>query len=659
MRNFVFLLTTLVVLPAGAFEKRALGFEDFFQAERIGHLAVSPDGTRALFRVQQAQIEDNGYTAGIFMIDLERGAMTRMTPVGEACGSPAWRPDGEAFAYTCGGRLFVKTLDGAAARLVTETEASGPVFSPDGDWLLFVSTVSVREEADHSGKVIDELFFRQWNAWVDDHRQHVFITRADGKGEPRDLTPGDANSPPLDLGSGQDYSFSPDGKKVVVVKNTEEMVAASTNNDIFEVDLETGEETRITTHEGGDAEPVYSPDGRWIAYWSMARPGFEADRHLLHLYDRKTGRIRALDHQGDHDAGDLEWSPDSKSIYYTTREEGARAIYRIGIDGGNERLADTYTHGNLELGGNRLVFTRESTTRPAEIYTMPLDGGEARRVTDLNGDWLAEIEMNDWEPFWYETTNGARVQGFVIRPPFFDEGERYPMTFLIHGGPQGMWSNNWHYRWNAQMFAARGNAVVLINPHGSKGYGQAFCDAVTRDWGGQPFEDLMKGLEVAIARFPFIDPERVSAAGASYGGYMINWIAGQKDHPFKALVSHNGIFNLVSMAFATEELWFTEWEMGGTYTANPDLYEKWSPHRLAGNFHAPMLVIHSEKDYRVPINQGIELFTAHQRQGITSRWLYFPDEDHFVSKPKNARMWWRTVYDWIETHGNKGKPSGS
>ncbi|MDJ0839537.1 MAG: S9 family peptidase [Acidobacteriota bacterium] len=659
MSRFCLLLACFLVLPLSAAEKRALTFEDFFTMKRISNPSLSPDGSAVLFRVRQADIESNKLNGAVYMADLKTGDIKLMA---DNAGSPVWRPDGGAIAYIHGGQIYINELDGSVSRQVTDVEAgaSGPRFSPDGKWLLFVSTVSTKPPADHSGKLIENLLFRQWNSWVDGHRNHVFMIAADGSGEPRDLTPGDFDSPPLSLGSSHDYTFSPDGKKVAFVKNTDEMVAASTNNDIFEVDLATGKETRITTRRGGDTEPHYSPDGRYIAYVSMERPGFEADQKVIHLYDRKTGKHRPLKHQPDHSAGGLVWTPDSKTLYYVTRFQGARSIFKIGIDGGVERITKDLTDSNLSLAAGKLAFLRQSTTMPGEIFVMDLKTNELKQVTDLNGDKLAQFEMNDWEPFWFDSPNGAKVQGFLIRPPFFEEGRKYPMTFLIHGGPQGMWGNLWHFRWNAQMFAAEGNAVVMINPHGSKGYGQKFCDAVTRDWGGLPYQDLMKGLEVALERYPFIDGDRLSAAGASYGGYMINWIAAQEEHPFKAFVSHNGVFNMPSMAFATEELWFTEWEFGGTYMENPELYEKWSPHRLAKNFDTPMLVVHSEKDYRVPINQGIELFTAHRRQGIPTQWLYFPDEDHFVGKPHNARMWWRTVHGFINKHGNKSKKaSGS
>lgn len=652
---FLAALTLLLSIHALAGEKRAMTFEDMFTMKRISHLSVSPDGTKVLYRIRQANVDGNSYHSGIYMTDMDSGQTRRMTPEGKNAGSPAWHPEGNAFMYTSGGQVHLKYTDGSAPRQITAHPdgAGAPRFSKDGSMILFTTTIKTdKEEADHSGFLIDDLLYRQWNEWRVGLRNQVFMVKTADSNQPGvNLTPGDFDSPPLDLGSSHDYTFSPDGKEVAFVKNTDDMPAASTNNDIFVVDLSTKEERRITTNRGRDAEPHYSPDGRYIAYVAMRRPGFEADQHVLHLYDRESGKHKELSGDFKWDTDNLVWAPDSKSIYFLSNVEGAKSIFNITLKGKTKRLTNTYTDKNLSMdaNGKYLVFTREATHAPAEIYRMDLKTKEIKQITFANKDVLAELDMTPWEDFWFKSENGADVQGFMIKPPGFEEGKKYPMMYLIHGGPQGMWGNLFHYRWNAQMFAAPGNVVVLVNPHGSKGYGQKFCDAVSRDWGGLPYRDLMKGLDVALEKYPFIDGERLSAAGASYGGYMINWIAGQK-HPFKALISHNGVFNMPSMAFATEELWFSEWEFGGTYYDNPELYEKWSPHHHVSKFSAPMLVIHSEKDFRVPINQGIELFTAHRRRGIETNWLYFPDEDHFVGKPKNARMWWRTVLGWADKH---------
>ena len=655
----IFLCLVVIGSCMGLFagEKRALTFEDMFTMKRISNLSVNPAGTHALFAVKQADIETNGSENSIWMVDLASGQLKQMV---EGGGMPVWRPDGKAFIYTSAGQVWFKALDGSIARQVTAAEggAWSPRFSPDGKQILFASSVFVGEEKDHSGRLMDGLLVRQWNSWVDEHRNHVFMVSADADRHPgKDLTPGMWDAPPLDLGSAHDFTFSPDGKEVAYVSNHDEMVAISTNNDIFVVNPHDGKSHKITKSKGGDAEPHYSPDGRHIAFTGMPRAGFEADQHIINLYDRTSGQITQLTHK--YDAGNLVWSPDSKGMYFVSQVEGARSLFHIDLNSKVTRLTDTYYDGSLSIdkAGKTLVFLREATHMPAEVHVMDLATRKIRQVTFLNQPVLDELVMNPWEEFWFDSPNGDKVQGFMTKPPFFEEGKKYPMTFLIHGGPQGMWGNNFHYRWNNQMFAAPGHVVIAINPHGSKGYGQKFCDAVTKDWGGLPYEDLMKGLDVALERYPFIDADRMGAAGASYGGYMIAWIA-THDNPFKALVCHNGVYNLPAMYGSTEELWFPEWEFGGSYYEHPELYEKWSPHRRAGNLKTPTLVVHSELDYRVPLTQGIEFYTALQRQGVPSQWLYFPDEDHFVTKPRNARMWWKTVYNWLGNHTKPKKPAG-
>lgn len=636
---------------AQAGEKRAMTFEDMFTMTRVSQLVLSPEGDRALCRIQKADIDTNKMHSRIYLVDLATGQLKAMTPAGESHSSPAWHPNGQAYAYSAGGKIFVKALDGSAPYQVTEESGSGAVFSPDGKAIVFIGSVQVADYGDHSGKVIDELMYRHWNAWTDDERTHLFMAENMPNAESRDLTPDASWVPPISLGTAHDYAFSPDGKELAYVTNPDEVVATSTNNDVFVLDLATNTHRAITTNQGGDAGPVYSPNGRYIAYESMARAGFEADQSVIWIYDRKAQTAKQLSTEFTYSAHELVWAPDSKSVVFTAQVWGSKSVYQMDLNGKTKRLTKGFTDSSpaLSADGKKLYFLRQATHMPSEIFSLDMKSDKVTQLTFFNRDALAQLDMNPWEEFTFSSPNGDLVQGFVIKPPGFDESKKYPMIYLIHGGPQGMWSNQFHYRWNAQMFAAPGYVAVMVNPHGSKGYGQPFCDAVSKDWGGLPYEDLMKGLEVACEQFPFIDCERMGAAGASYGGYMVNWIA-VHDHPFKAFVSHNGVYNMPSMYGATEELWFPEWEFGGTYYENPELYEKWSPHRLAKNLKTPMLVVHSELDFRVPLNQGTELFTALQRQGVTSRWLYFPDEDHFVGTPKNARMWWSTVLGWMDTH---------
>jgi dipeptidyl aminopeptidase/acylaminoacyl peptidase len=638
--------------------QRALTFEDMFSMRRLGATAQSPQGTHMLFEVAQAHVSENKMSQQIFLLDLNKGTAFPVTALSDNASEPAWHPDGQSFFFVKDGQIFQKFLNGRPEQQITTLSggAWGPKVAPDGSFLLFCSTVSTLPEKPyaHSGLLIDRLMFRHWNRWVFGERTHLFLQDLNKpEAEPVDLTPGEVDVPPLALGSAHDYDISPDSKEIVYVKNTDPVVAISTNNDIFVMNLGTREERRISISKGCDQEPHYSPDGQYIAYTSMAREGFEADRTVVTLFHRKNQTTTALSIQHDRSASDLAWHPSSQSLLYTAMDRGAQPLFSIDLKGNTLALTENAVDASPQFSpdGKTIYFRRQRSTMPWELFQLQ-HNQPVKQLTQLNTERLKEIEMNPWESFWFDSENGARVQGFVIKPPFFDASRTYPMIYLIHGGPQGMWSNDFHYRWNSQLFAAPGYVVVLVNPHGSKGYGQAFCDAVSKDWGGLPYSDLMRGLDAALTEFPFIDGSRLGAAGASYGGFMINWILGHTDR-FSALVSHNGVFNQSSMAGATEELWFPLWEFGGSYYDHPEGYEQWSPHHFVNQFKTPTLVVHSEKDYRVPVNQGIELFTALQRRKVPSQWLYFPDEDHFVRKPLNAKLWWETVHHWFDKYLDK------
>ncbi len=409
---------------------------------------------------------------------------------------------------------------------------------------------------------------------------------------------------------------------------------------------------RITDNPGNDSQPLYSPDGKYIAYLQMARAGFEADQKQLILYDRSSGKRTHLTGQFDYSLNEVLWSPDSKIIYFNADDKSNESIFRLTVATRRIEtvLGKGYNHDlRMQAGGTSLIFSRESIGRPVEVCRIDADGKNLKQITAVNESRLGQLEMNPKEDFWFEGAGGTKVHGFLVKPPAFDASRKYPMIFLIHGGPQGQWGDQFHYRWNAQMFASRGYVAVLINPRGSTGYGQHFTDEISREWGGKPYEDLMLGLDYVLKTYPFVDGKRLAAAGASYGGYMINWIEGHTDR-FRCLVSHDGVFNPKSMYGTTEELWFPEWELGGTPYKNPELYEKWSPMAFVNQFKTPMLVVHGQMDFRLDVSEGFQLFTALQRLGIKSKMLYFPDEGHFVTKPANAELWYKTVLDWIDAN---------
>jgi dipeptidyl aminopeptidase/acylaminoacyl peptidase len=516
----------------------------------------------------------------------------------------------------------------------------------------------------------------------------------------RDLTPGDHDVPPFSLGGQDQYQFSPEGKEIAFTSNLDEVEATSTNSDVFTLSLESPVATpwnMTAENKGSDSTPMYSPDGRWIAIRSQFRAGYESDRFRLRLIDRDkwTRSIRSscrdkngkacgigdyttnLTEDFDRWVDSVVWSPDAKRIYFTAENEGEAPIYGISVDkdpkfgGPGVRLVEHGFNGDLAVatlqdGSRRLIIQRSSVRYPNELFVRPIGipgfempeppsgdidtthmAGPKAQLTHLNDTVLSQVQMQPVEPFWFTGAEKAKVEGFILKPPEFDPAKKYPVKFLIHGGPQGAWGDDWSFRWNPNLFAANGYVVVMINFHGSTGYGQKFIDDINGDWGGRPFQDLMLGLDYAEQNFPYIDKNRECALGASYGGYMANWILGHSAR-FKCIVSHDGMFNSESAWGTTEELWFNEWEYKGTPWTNRELYRKWSPMLAAPNFKTPTLVVHGQLDYRLDVSEGFQLFTTLQRLHVPSRMLYFPDEGHWVLKPRNAQLWYKTVNDWVD-----------
>jgi len=654
-------------------QTKTLQFEDFFCVARVDAPAISADGQMLAFTVKNASLSDNTSTTQIWISDRAGTNIRQITKTPGSRSNPVFSPDGKYLYFlnkqSGSMQIWRIELKSEKSEQVTDLygDIDGFVLSPGGSQLLLARRVPadcpdescIEKEAEQKknnpvkARLIDQLMYRHWNEWLEGKYNHLFLYRQDNKNI-EDLTPGAYHTPPIALGSSHDYTFSPDGNEICYVSNHDKMLAASTNNDIFIYSLSGGRTTKISPGSGNDNNPHYSPDGKYIAYCSMERAGFESDRSRLMLYDRQTERIRELTPDFTLSVGEILWSPDGKEIYFTAEERGNISIYKAALSSAriNTVLKGHDLKGIGFLDEHTLVFAGQSTQRPYELFTYNLDSAQLKALTRFNDEFLAQFDLPAYEEFWFSGANGDSVQGFIMKPPHFQKGEKYPAVHMIHGGPQGMWSNEWHFRWNYQMFAAPGYAVYYINFHGSSGYGQPFTDSITRHWGDLPYEDLVKGTEYVLKHYDFIDPERLAAAGASYGGFMINWIAGH-ENPYQCLISHDGTYEQVSMWGATEELWFPEWEFGGLPWQKGTDYEKWSPSRLAGNFKTPLLVIHSEHDYRVPYTQGLQLFTALQRQGVPSRLLFFPDEDHFVQKPLNAQLWWKTVYDWLARYLKK------
>ena len=663
----------VIVLAAVAAQASAdvLTIDAFVRMIRCTDPQVSPDGKRVAFVASVPDMEKNGSSTDIWLMPVKGGEPKRLTASDGADYSPRWSPDGKriAFVSTRGGSAQIWSIPVAGGEAVQVTDIStgahGPVWSPDGKLIAFYSFVypecgtdscnaaveAEREEDPVSAKVIDHLLYRHWNTWKDGKRNHLFVVDAQG-GEARDLTPGvDADFPPFPWGGSHDYAFSPDGGEICCVSRNAEVEAISTNTDIFSIDLETGERRLMTENDAADESPSYSPDGRYLAYRMQRVPGFEADRWRLVLLDRASGERRVVTEDFDRWVMDYCWSPDAKKIYFASSDNGHQALYSIELAKGRIRkLLGTADNGSLQVtsDGKRIVFGRSSFDFPHSIWSIETDGDDLTRLSHFNEDVLSGIEMKSAEDVRYEGAEGAEIQAFLVKPPGFDPEKIYPAIMMIHGGPQSAFMDHWYTNWNMQTFAAQGYVLFIPNFHGSNGFGQEFVNAISEDWGGKCYVDIMKGLDY-LAALPYVDGERIGAAGASYGGYMVNWIAGHTDR-FAALVSMAGAFNLISKYGVTEELWFPEWDFGGTPYDNIEGYERWSPHRFASNFETPTLVVHGELDFRVPIGEGLQMFTALQRQGVPSKLLYFPDEGHWVQKPHNNKFYYEQFIDWMDRY---------
>ena len=669
-RLFLSILVLALALPALAQAKHPFTFDDMMKLKRVGEPVVSPDGKWVIFSVVDVDLEANTKTPHIWIVPTA-GGQEREIIADQDADRPRWAPDGKRFAFLStkegGSQIWLADFDGAAGgvaglRKLTSiaTEAGGELWSPDGKNILFTSDVYPEcdgapeaetacnaknlkqlEQSKVKALIFDRLLYRHWNAYKEGKRSHIFVTDACvGTAEggcphmipPRDLTPGDYDAPVFSLGGQDDYAFSPDGQEICYSSNHDKNAAASTNNDLWIVPVNGGNAKNITAdNPASDSSPLYSPDGRYIAYRAQQRPGYESDRFRLMLYDRKTGEKKNLTENFDRWVGSFTWSPNSSRIYFSTENEGKAPIFSLLVATGKRVEVPTLimaTQDDMVIApnGEDMYFTNNSLEEPNAIYRIllcPSGCGDPPppppgKLTHLNDALLSQVEMSTLESFWFTGANGDKVQGFLVKPPKFDVGKKYPVKFLIHGGPQGAWGDDWSYRWNPELFAANGYVVIMINFHGSTGYGQKFIDAINGDWGGAPYEDLMKGLDYAEKTYPFIDKNRECALGASYGGYAINWILGHTDR-FKCLVSHDGMFNAESAWGTTEELWFNNWEFKGTPYDNRALYQKWSPHQYAKNFKTPTLVIHGQRDYRLDVSEGFQLFTTLQMLGQSRR----------------------------------------
>ncbi len=670
---FSILLVAFFVFAANA--QPTFTFDDLVNMKRVGDPQLSPDGKKIAYTVGVVDKAANKTLTQIYTMSPDGSDVKQLTNDTKSSSSPRWSPDGKMIAYTTGGQIWTMEDDGDDKEQITKisTGAGNPVWSPDGKMIAFNSDVYPECESDEcnktedakaenskvQAKVTERLLFRHWNEWRDRKRTHVFVVSSNG-GVAKQITNGDWDSPPYGAASGVDYAFSPDSKEIAFIRNPDKVEATSTNSDIYIISMSGGNARNITVNNRGyDASPVYTSDGKYILFRSQATEGFEADRWRIMRFNRQTNETVELTRGFDLQVDEMTVSPDGKLIYFTAGERGNAPIFSVPLEPDfRQRIAThvktVYKYGfnsnlNVTPDGQNFIFIKNSMTSPNEIYSHKVGSESAIMLKPSNTPWaLSEPEELEWKG-----AMNANVHGFLLKPANFDASKKYPLLVLIHGGPQGAWNNNWGYRWNPQIFANRGYIVFMPNPRGSTGYGQKFVNEVSADWGGRAYNDIMNGVAEVLRKHKYIDANRIGAAGGSYGGYMVNWILGHNNDPrakFKALISHAGIYNLESMAMATEEQWFTDWEFKGLPYQNPVNYKKWSPHLFAKNFKTPTLVIHGELDYRVPIGEGLQLYTALQRQNVPSKLVYFPDEGHWILKPQNSEFWYGQVSDWLDKH---------
>jgi len=708
-------------------------FEDMMQMKRLGETAVSPEGKWLAYSVTTVDLAANTKTAELWLQALAGGDPIKLAVAQPGDSGPQFSVDGKRILFLSsrdgGQQVWTADFDTAtgaasnAKKLTTiSTEADNALWSPDGKFAVFTSSVypdcppigasdagagdkcnAERDAAKAASKVKAQIFthllYRHWNHFTGDKRSHLLLVSVDS-GAVRDLTPNDPHDvPPFSLGGGGGFAISPDSKELAFTENPDEEPAISTSAQIFTLDLTdaAAKPVKVSTSAGGNFNPAYSPDGKYLAWRSQARAGYESDKFRLALYDRARKSIEYMLPKFDRWIDELAWGPSSTILYFTAGDQGEESVYALEL----KNTTDVYKQawhfiafpkeavakgGDLrpyyqpsEFGdlhpisdGNWVIASRMSVRSPQEVVRLDVKGADGavctcdfespsvfshvtsvESITHLNDALLAQLDLPKMEDYWFTAKDGTKVQGFLIRPPGFDASKKYPVKFLIHGGPQGAWGDSWSYRWNAELFAANGYVVVMVNPRGSTGYGQAFVDGVNGDWGGKPFTDLMTGLDYAEQHYSFIDKDRECALGASYGGYMANWVLGHTNR-FKCIVSHDGMFNAESAFGSTEEDWFNIWEFKGNpwdYYGKPDSenpFRKWSPSLSAKNFKTPTLVVHSQLDYRLDVSEGYQLFDTLQLLKVPSKMLYFPDEGHWVQKPQNSQLWYKTVNDWVD-----------
>jgi dipeptidyl aminopeptidase/acylaminoacyl peptidase len=694
VRHAILPLALLVALPSLA-GTRGFDVRDMVRLDRYSSPTLSPDGRRLVFARSVIDDQLAKRSTSLWIEDLfarDAAPPKRLTPEGWSVNSPAFSPDGATVYFLSAkngsSQLYAMPAAGGAPVQLTafDVDVDGFKLSPDGTRVAFSASAFADCRADFactkqkvdeagkakaSGKVFDHMFIRHWDTWADGRLNRVFVAElpvakaagGKGKGKPalRAATTatlvgadviGDVPSKPF--GDSGEYAWAPDGKSLVLsARKSDRSEPWSTNFDLYQVNADgSGAAKNLTAvNQAWDTGPVFSSDGATLYYRAMKRPGFEADRFALMAMDLSTGATREIAPKWDRSADAIVLSEDGKTIYTTAQDTGEHPLFAIDVASGEAKeVVGDGTVSSFEIAGPTLAIARNSMRTGDQLFTAGLDGAQLRQITPSAGEMVPDATFGDYEQFTFKGWNNDTVHGYVVKPWNYQPGKKYPVAFLIHGGPQGSFGDGWSYRWNPQTYAGQGYAVVMVDFHGSTGYGQAFTDAISQHWGDRPLEDLQKGWAAALKQYDFLDGDKACALGASYGGYMVYWMAGNWNQPWKCLVDHDGVFDNRIMGYATEELWFSEWENGGTPYDNPKGYEKFNPVNHVKDWRVPMLVVHGQQDFRIPVEQGIAAFTALQRQGIESKFLYFPDENHWVLKPQNSILWHDTVNGWLKQH---------
>ena len=646
---------------------------DMLAMDRISDVQAAPDGQRLAFVIRTTDLDKNKGRTDIWLADADGSGLRRLTTHPAGSNSPRWAPDGQSIYFLSSrsesSQVWRIATDGGEAEQVTTLplDVGSFALAPNGEHLaasleVFVDAKTLDDtkkrldeikERKASGRVYERLLIRHWDTWKDGRRAHLFVIPTTG-GKPVDVMKGmDADAPSKPFGGPEEFTFTPDSKSLVFsARDVGPEEAWSTHFDLYVVPLDGSAKPQIVT-KGNQAlatHPVFSPDGKTLAWLAMARPGYEADRLRIALKTWPTGETRVLTEKWDHSAGKIVWSRDSKTIYTAADHLGQHPLFAIDVATGEvQMLAPEGKVTEIAAAAERIVYGLCHHRSPVELYSLqPDDPATTHALTSVNAEKIATARMGAAEQFTFKGWNGDKVYAYVVKPVDFDPDKKYPVAFLIHGGPQGSFGSDFHYRWNPQAYAGAGYASIMVDFHGSTGYGQEFTDAINNHWGDRPFEDLQKGLAAALKKYSWMDKDRVAALGASYGGYMINWIHGQWPDPFRCFVCHDGNIDERMAYYDTEELWFPEWERGGTPWEKPEAYSHHNPIDHVDKWKVPTLVIHSQRDYRVVDTQGISTFTALQRKGVPSKLLYFPDENHWIIKPHNSIQWHEEVIGWLD-----------